>query len=149
VYGILLLSIISLQVLSKNKNNSLDQKIEQTSSLIKSYQSREAKYLLLTDKVNALTELLPGREKKQKIIDSFLELITEETKLTNLDLGKQGQVNYSAQFETLKEFEEFLDNMKAKAGISQLPILEAKVANVTYGPEIGYSLDAYIIFAEK
>jgi hypothetical protein len=149
IYGILLFSVVSLQVIFKTRNAALNKKIDEKKEQVEKHHAKETKYFVMANKINALVNLLPGREKKQKIVHSFFELMTDEVKLTGFEIAEKGRVNFSGSCSTLGQMEEQLNKIKTEASLSKLPVLQAKVLNINYGSNEGYRFNAYIIFAEK
>ncbi|PIS09675.1 hypothetical protein COT75_00565 [Candidatus Beckwithbacteria bacterium CG10_big_fil_rev_8_21_14_0_10_34_10] len=146
IYGLLVLSLFSYNLLMKRQSKVLGEKIIKEKAAIEELKSIETKQVYLSHKTQSLAQILSSKRQNQEIVETFISLLPEGISVSNFNIDEQGRISFSGHCQSFYTLKHFLAVLSDEVEDLPLAIKESNINNINYGFGDGYSFSATILF---
>jgi len=146
IYGLGVVGLFSLHLLAKKTNEVVKAGIKEQENLIEELRSIEMQQVYLTAKTKSLEEVLLGKKKHQKIVETLMALLPPGVSISGLRIDPEGMVSFSASCSSFKTLIDFFNVLETNETESELKIKEVEISGVSYGLDKDYSFEVKLFF---
>lgn len=141
VFFVLSSVVLSYFYLLKRKMDTLDRKIVQEETEVKSQQAKETKVIYLNKKLTSLSSILKSQELRQKQAEAVFSLIPEGVGISKLNFQEGSEVELQGEALDFSSLEKLFENIlkSSQQGRSDLALTGVYVEEIEHDKEKGYT----------